>query len=42
MAIDRKLIDELLANYKKPEDIIGENGLSLTRPAVVKSFLHLS
>src|SRR5438105_5623099 len=27
MAIDRKLIDELLANYKKPEDIIGENGL---------------
>jgi putative transposase len=27
MAIDPKLIDELLANYKKPEDIIGENGL---------------
>src|ERR1700685_3990712 len=27
MAIDLKLIDKLLANYKKPEDIIGENGL---------------
>ena len=27
MAIDLRLIDKLLANYKKPEDIIGENGL---------------
>jgi putative transposase len=27
MAIDPKLIDSLLADYKKPEDIIGENGL---------------
>jgi len=27
MAIDLKLIDQLLADYKKPEDIIGENGL---------------
>src|ERR1051325_7705782 len=27
MAIDLKLIDKLLTNYKKPEDIIGENGL---------------
>lgn len=27
MAIDPKLIDNLLADYKKPEDIIGENGL---------------
>jgi putative transposase len=27
MAIDHKLIDQLLADYKKPEDIIGENGL---------------
>jgi putative transposase len=27
MAIDFKLIDKLLADYKKPEDIIGENGL---------------
>jgi len=26
MAIDLKLIDQLLADYKKPEDIIGENG----------------
>jgi len=27
MAIDFRLIDKLLADYKKPEDIIGENGL---------------
>jgi hypothetical protein len=27
MAIDKKLIDELLTNHKKPEDIIGEKGL---------------
>ena len=27
MAIDKKLIDQLLADYKTPEDIIGENGL---------------
>ena len=27
MAIDLKLIDKLLADYKKPEEIIGENGL---------------
>ena len=27
MAIDVKLIDKLLSDYKKPEDIIGENGL---------------
>src|ERR1035437_4389805 len=27
MAIDLKLIDKVLADYKKPEDIIGENGL---------------
>jgi putative transposase len=27
MAIDKKLIDQLLIDYKKPEDIIGENGL---------------
>ena len=27
MAIDPKVIDELLAGYEKPEDIIGENGL---------------
>jgi putative transposase len=27
MAIDLNLIDKLLAGYKKPEDIIGENGL---------------
>src|SRR5438067_269593 len=27
MAIDLKLIDKLLADYKRSEDIIGENGL---------------
>jgi putative transposase len=27
MAIDTKLIDELLKDYQKPEDVIGENGL---------------
>jgi hypothetical protein len=27
MAIDIKLIDKLLADHKKPEDIIGEHGL---------------
>jgi putative transposase len=27
MTIDPKLIDELLVDYKRPEDIIGENGL---------------
>ena len=27
MAIDLKVIDQLLAEYQKPEDIIGENGL---------------
>src|SRR3954471_7311622 len=27
MAIDLDLIDQLLGDYKKPEDIIGENGL---------------
>lgn len=27
MAIDSERIDKLLADYKKPEDIIGENGL---------------
>ena len=27
MTINPKVLDELLANYKKPEDMIGENGL---------------
>lgn len=27
MAIDLKLIDKLLAAYKKPEDVTGEHGL---------------
>jgi putative transposase len=27
MTVTNELIDSLLANYKKPEDLIGENGL---------------
>ena len=38
MAIDLNLIDKLLADYKKPEDIIGENGLlkQLTKALAVE------
>ena len=41
MAIDLNLIDQLLADYKKPEDIIGENGLlkQLTK-ALLERALH--
>lgn len=41
MAFDKKLIDQLLANYKKPEDIIGEDGLlkQLTK-AILERALH--
>jgi hypothetical protein len=28
MAIDKKLIDQLLTDYKKPEDIIGRTACS--------------
>lgn len=33
MVIDEKILDQLIAGYKKPEDLIGENGLlkELTR-----------
>ena len=27
MTIDNKLIDSLIKDYQKPEDILGENGL---------------
>ena len=27
MAIDKEILDQLLPNYQKPEDVIGENGL---------------
>ena len=27
MEMDKELMDTLLADYKKPEDIVGENGL---------------
>ena len=29
MAIDKELLDQLLPNYKNPEDLIGEKGLML-------------
>src|ERR1700690_4352140 len=35
MTIDTKLIDQLLSNYKKPEDIIGENGLLKELPKAI-------
>ena len=42
MAIDPKLVDKLLADYKRPEDIIGENGLLKQLPkAVLKRALSL-
>ena len=41
MAIDKELIDKLLGDYEKPEDIIGENGLlkQLTK-ALVERAMH--
>jgi putative transposase len=39
MAIDRELIDKLLGDYKRPEDLIGEKGLlkELTRALVERA-----
>jgi putative transposase len=39
MGVDRELIDRLLADYEKPEDIIGENGLlkQLTKALVERA-----
>lgn len=39
MAIDKEVLDKLLANYQKPEDIIGENGLlkQLTKALVERA-----
>jgi len=39
--VDKELIDKLLADYKTPEDIVGENGLlkQLTK-AIVERALH--
>ena len=41
MAIDPKLVDQLLAGYKKPEDMTGENGLlkQLTK-ALLERAMH--
>jgi putative transposase len=37
--IRAELIDELLKDYKKPEDMVGENGLlkQLTKPLVERA-----
>ena len=39
MEIDKEVIDKLLANYQKPEDIVGENGLlkQLTKALVERA-----
>src|SRR4051794_23438244 len=39
MEIDKEVLDKLLANYQKPEDIVGENGLlkQLTRALVERA-----
>ena len=39
MSIDKELIDKLLENYEKPEDVIGENGLlkQLTKAVVERA-----
>ena len=41
MGIDKELIDKLLADYKGPEDLIGEQGLlkQLTK-ALVERAMH--
>lgn len=40
MEMDKGLIDKLLADYEKPEDLIGENGLlkQLTKALVERAF----
>ena len=39
MSVDKGLVDRLLADYEKPEDIIGENGLlkQLTKAIVERA-----
>lgn len=39
MEIDKEVLDKLLANYQKPEDIVGENGLlkQLTKALVERA-----
>jgi transposase-like protein len=45
-AINTDLIDQLLANYKSPEDVLGENGLlnqftkALLEPALKAQLTH--
>jgi putative transposase len=44
MGIDKELVDRLLADYEKPEDIIGENGLlkQLTKALVERAAAELT
>jgi putative transposase len=37
MTVSNKLIDQLLAGYKKPEDLLGENGLLKQLPSAWSS-----
>jgi len=39
MAIPKELLDELMKHYKKPEDLIGENGIlkELTKSLVERA-----
>lgn len=39
MGVDKELIDKLLAEYKSPEEIVGENGLlkQLTKAIVERA-----
>jgi putative transposase len=39
MAIDKEVLDKLLTNYQRPEDIVGENGLlkQLTKALVERA-----
>jgi hypothetical protein len=40
MEMDKEPIDKLLADYKKPEDIVGENGLTLHALHVLDDLPH--
>jgi hypothetical protein len=44
MTVSNELIDQLLAGYKKPEDLIGENGLlkQLTKRLVERALVPLA
>ena len=41
MTIDKKILDELLKRYQKPEDLLGENGHILNIVSTIQYFLNL-